>query len=55
MGQNSVSNINQYQAVPRSSVDLHPQNFQYQHALCIVVVTKLVQRRGKTNATTPVT
>lgn len=36
MGQNSVSNITQYQAVLRSFVDLHPQNFPCQYALCIV-------------------
>lgn len=55
MGQNSVSNTNQYQAVLRGFVDLHPQNFQYQYALCIVRDFHLVERRGKTNATTPVT
>lgn len=35
-GQHLVSNINQYQAVLRGFVDLHPQNFQYQYALYIV-------------------
>lgn len=56
MGQSSVSNINQYQAVLRSFGDLHPQNFRYQYGLCISIVTDfhLVERRGKTNATAPV-